>query len=311
VREFRIYVAERVWDGDWVYSCNLLYGIVEALVGKRVVRTNNINEADLNILNVFDLQDGIRESGRRRGRRRGLRWNSPIEQGASNLESVLAGMGVSQPTIIQVAENLDRPEWKQIGALIRASDVPRATFWPREIDPQGVRLPYWWNYVRWPELPRPRAQYQRYGSLYELDALLAPLDPGLLHSKHNKAVLVSANMEFPRAALVREVERFIPVEVLGGTAGSGRPKRDILKGFRYALVPENSLGYGYCTEKVPEAWMSGCLPLGVTQQPWSDWPQLPCVLDPRQADSGQAPLLHQRPSLDGVIEYVSRVLDGQ
>ena len=309
-REFRIYSAPRAWDGDWVHSCNLLDAVVEQLVGRPVVRTRIPAEADLNIVNVFDIRDGLREFSRSRRRRFGSRMRSPIERSALELETVLTAFNLSRPTIIQVAENLDRAEWKDVGELIRASSLPRTTFWPQEMDPAGVRLPYWWNYVRWPELHRPNARYARYGTLYELDVLLSPLDLGSLHSRRDSAVLVTSNMEFPRAELVYAVEQYVPVKVTGGEAGRGRPKRDILQDFRYALVPENSLGYGYCTEKVPEAWMSGCLPLGVTQQHGSDWPHLPFRLDPEGAMLIRTPLLLERPRLTAVFDYVGRVLDG-
>lgn len=310
MRPYRIFVPKREWDGDWVYTCNLLLAVVESVVGRAVVLTHSPSESDLTVLNVFDLRDMLLRSRRSRGTR--SLWSKPDRQRSGSegaLDEILAQEGLRGRTIVQAFENLDRPQWAEVGNLLRKSYVPRTTFWPSELDGNGTRVPYWWNYVRWPELPRPRAQYQRFGCLYELDALLRPLDRDAVMLKPNRAVLVAANLEFPRDAFVREVSRHVAIDVLGGRVGASPPKIEILRKYRYVLVPENSLGFGYCTEKVPEAWIGNCVPLGVIQQHASDWAHLGFTLNPDVALSFDSPLLLKRPSLDELMAYVARVLE--
>lgn len=310
MRPYRIFVPKRDWDGQWVYTCNLLFAVIESVAESAVILTHNRTEADLNVLNVFDLRDLLRRSKQSTGT--GSSWLKPSRQrpgSEAGLDAMLAEAGIRGPTIVQAFENLDRPQWAEIGSLLRKSNVPRTTFWPSALDGNGTRVPYWWNYVQWPELPRPRAQYQRFGCLYELDALLRPLDRDAVMLKPNRAVLVAANLEFPRDEFVREVSRHVAIDVLGGRVGASPPKIEILRQYRYVLVPENSLGFGYCTEKVPEAWIGNCVPLGVIQQHASDWAHLGFTLNPDVALSFDSPLLLKRPSLDELMAYVARVLE--
>jgi len=97
----------------------------------------------------------------------------------------------------------------------------------------------------------------------------------------------------------------------------------------FALCPENSMYPGYYTEKIPDAFACGCIPIT-----WCD-PNVRHDFNPRAlinmadfADTGyvgglraatqpraleelrEQPLLLKRPSLDGIKEFLLRVLDG-
>jgi hypothetical protein len=65
-----------------------------------------------------------------------------------------------------------------------------------------------------------------------------------------------------RMHAITALSRVGRVEVFG--AATGRPIRDkltISRNFRYALCFENDLYPGYITEKVPEAWRAGAIPI--------------------------------------------------
>jgi hypothetical protein len=73
----------------------------------------------------------------------------------------------------------------------------------------------------------------------------------------------------PRGSLFTALEKIVPTQGFGAFFNkdikdhhsSGFLKKDILKDFSYNLCPENGLYPGYYTEKIPEAFHSGCLPI--------------------------------------------------
>jgi hypothetical protein len=84
-----------------------------------------------------------------------------------------------------------------------------------------------------------------------------------------RAAIFSSHLREPRATLVRAIERHIPVKGFGphfdrnihSHHQSGFNKVDVLRDFAFNLCPENGLYPGYYTEKIPEAFAAGCLPL--------------------------------------------------
>jgi hypothetical protein len=300
----KIFVPERPFDGDWVNSCNLVLSMIEHQIGRGVQISGTAAGSDMAMLTVFDIREALQSPQKRR------RWfgASSVASSEGVIRDALSLRGFEGPIFVRIAENLERPEWRKIGALVRDSDFARVSFWPQHIDAKGERLPYWWNYVRWPELSRPSADYRRYGRLYELDRLLAPIDGAVANARPERAVFIGSNMEFPRPNFLAAIEKHIPVDVFGGNALHGPPKIDFLRRYRYAICPENSLGFGYCTEKVPEAWDSGCIPLAVTPQPMTDWPDARFALAPSESNALEKPLLRQRPNLENVATYVTRFL---
>jgi hypothetical protein len=206
-------------------------------------------------------------------------------------------------------ENLDRRPWQVFGNLIRESSIPRLTFWPAEIDPGGFRFPYWWNYVDWPEIPREEAHlWTRFGRLYNLDSLCSdralPEDFGV---RKPRAVWLTRHLDFPRSGILNELRTRLDVDVVRGVPFG--KKWEVLQDYQYCVVTENSPGYGYETEKVPEAVVSGCLAVGYIPNPFSDFnPDAASFLPSRPPLDGLPPLLRQRPSLDPLFAYLSASL---
>jgi hypothetical protein len=225
----------------------------------------------------------------------GLRW--------------ILGVG-AKPTLFISHENLDRPYWWRIyGSLIIHSKLPRLTYWPKNIDPEGARFPYWFNYVEWPKYSRPNF-YSRFGMLYCLDVLMSPLKEDI--SRKNEVILIASHLDYPRASILQRLSLTKAVKVFGraGAIFQGG-KYLLMKNYKFSLCCENSLGFGYDSEKIPEAWMAGCIPCGVYPNPYSDFNQ-EVLYGTEFNDSSDAyikPLLLKKPNLIEIEEYVKNFIE--
>jgi len=96
----------------------------------------------------------------------------------------------------------------------------------------------------------------------------APLGNAFL-SRAKKAVLITSHLLEPRKMLYEAVDNAIGVAGFGpffnhsikNHHSSNFKKRDLLQEFAFNLCPENQLFPGYYTEKIPESFLSGALPL--------------------------------------------------
>lgn len=142
-------------------------------------------------------------------------------------------------------------------------------FWRSYQDRDDVlRFPNWMWHIDWPELEN-QPPYPRYGMRLSIDRLMRPINETYsnrqLHARIKKAVLFSKHLRAPRKYLYRLTKRSIGCEGFGGAFGNDNrqtPKMPLMERYRFALCPENSIGDGYITEKVPEAFHSGCIPIG-------------------------------------------------
>lgn len=284
---------------------DLILNIIEKVTGRQVELVSSKIEADLLIVYPYVVGDFLYKA----------RWlidfvaNLFLRKKTCNTDRLRWLLGVGEKsTLIVSHENLDRPYWwNMIGKFIIASDVPRLTYWPQEVDQKGVRFPYWYNYIDWPEYPRPDF-YQRFGRLYKIQELMEPLPiaKGRLH----KAVCISSHLDHPRNALLEIAKKRFGVDCFGlvGAAFNG-PKIKIMEKYKYAFCPENSTGYGYDTEKVPEAWVSGCIPIGISFNPFSQFN--PAVILSAGLDEDvlyREPLLVSRPTLLDIEKYIREIL---
>jgi hypothetical protein len=108
----------------------------------------------------------------------------------------------------------------------------------------------------------------RYGKLLKLEKLLAPLGDQYL-KRDQKAILITSHLREPKASCYAALEKLMPVDGMGPFFDctirdhnhSNFLKRDILEAYAYNLCPENGIYPGYITEKIPEAFSAGCLPI--------------------------------------------------
>ena len=236
-------------------------------------------------------------------------WKKVVRRSSQSGSATLRWLlGVGQAKVLFVShENLDRPYWwNWVGRLLVKSDIPRLTFWPQEVDPKGARFPYWYNYIDWPAYPRENV-YERFGRFYQIDELMRPLQAQ--SDRLPYAVAVGSHVDYPRAALLSSLQKTMRVDCFGGMGKKfSGPKLDLMRQYQYAFCPENSAGYGYDTEKLPEAWVAGCIPVGVYLNPFSDFnPEIEnCTTD--HALAYMHPLLLKPLDLKEIEEYVRSII---
>lgn len=141
-------------------------------------------------------------------------------------------------------------------------------FWRSYKDRDDVfRFPNWMWHLDWPELENQPA-YPRYGMRLSIDRLMRPISESYtkeqLLARLNRAVLFSKHLREPRHRLFQLTDAVLGCDGFGGAFGADnrqQPKMPIMEGYRFSLCPENSIGDGYITEKIPEAFHSGCIPI--------------------------------------------------
>ena len=131
-----------------------------------------------------------------------------------------------------------------------------------------LRFPYWMEMLDWSHEGIIGNTNPRYGELIKISTLMSPLGNAFL-ARGNTCAMLSSHLREPRGSLYRAIENVIPIQGFGAHFdksikdhhSSGFLKKDILKKFSFNLCPENGLYPGYYTEKIPEAFNSGCLPI--------------------------------------------------
>jgi hypothetical protein len=133
---------------------------------------------------------------------------------------------------------------------------------------QHFRMPYWMEMIDWSEEGVIGNQNPRFGRLLTLDQLASPLGDAFL-KRPRRAAIFASHLREPRKTLLQVVKNQIEVVEFGRSfnpniknhAESGLVKFDELQHFAFNLCPENGMHPGYYTEKIPEAFMAGCLPI--------------------------------------------------
>jgi len=130
------------------------------------------------------------------------------------------------------------------------------------------RMPYWMEVTNWSEEGVTGNSNPRYGRLLDISRLLQPLGIDFL-KRPQKAALFASHLREPRGSLLNIVKKEIEVVEFGKSFNpkiknhleSNLIKFDELQEFAFNLCPENGMYPGYYTEKIPEAFMAGCLPI--------------------------------------------------
>jgi hypothetical protein len=131
-----------------------------------------------------------------------------------------------------------------------------------------LRFPYWMEMLDWSHEGIIGNTNRRYGELIKISTLMSPLGNQFL-ARGNSCAMLSSHLREPRGSLYSAIENVIPIQGFGAHFdktikdhhSSGFLKKDIIKKFSFNLCPENGLYPGYYTEKIPEAFNSGCLPI--------------------------------------------------
>lgn len=130
------------------------------------------------------------------------------------------------------------------------------------------RFPYWMEMLDWSDEGIRGNTNPRYGELLKIPKLMSPLGTDYLN-RGGTCALLSSHLREPRGTLFNALNKIVPTHGFGAFFNkeiknhhaSGFLKKDTLKDYSYNLCPENGLYPGYYTEKIPEAFYSGCLPI--------------------------------------------------
>lgn len=214
-------------------------------------------------------------------------------------------MGYPHNNIIAVShENLDRPDWAWFKNILLTYNLKRLTFWPKETDPDGCRFPYWWNYVQHDNVELDPSCYSRYGKALCLQKLMLPFEPN--NAAKDKIAVLQRHLSYPRNNQVNSLKSFKPVDIYMPTDNLWHgTKYELLSSYKYNFCAENSCGYGYETEKLPEAWDAGCVPLAYIQNPLSQYSRE--LFTDSKIDIDKImdfPLIKQKPDLSLLINYI-------
>jgi len=108
----------------------------------------------------------------------------------------------------------------------------------------------------------------RFGELLCLKRLSEPLGKAFL-ARPRIATLITSHLIEPRKSLYEAVQKVTDVKGFGlhfdpsikNHHQSHFIKKDVISSYAFNLCPENNLYPGYYTEKIPEAFQAGALPM--------------------------------------------------
>ena len=201
--------------------------------------------------------------------------------------------------------------------------------------PRYLRFPNWMLHLDWSELPS-QPPNNRYGVRLDIDQLMRPIAETYGdESRKHTAVMFSSHLKEPRGTLFNVVDQVIGCSGFGKVFNTDTRRRggkfEDSKGFLFALCPENSIGSGYITEKIPEAFYAGCIPMTwcrpedlaqdfnpaavVNLYGLDEHERVETLTRLRDNDEYRAalrsePLLLKRPSLQPIIQFLQGMVRG-
>jgi hypothetical protein len=186
-------------------------------------------------------------------------WRQKAGQWVDIVEKELSKRKLPPITLFHTAENLRHDHIRADLSISHDLDVESN---------RHFRLPYWMEMVDWSHEGLYGNYNPRFGMLLTIDRMQKPLGREFL-KRPRRAIIMSSHLREPRASCLQAVEQCIPVDGFGpyfdrqikSHHHSNFLKQDLLKKYAFNLCPENGLFPGYITEKIPEAFVSGCLPI--------------------------------------------------
>lgn len=196
------------------------------------------------------------------------------------------------------------------------------------------RFPYWMEMIDWSHEGITGNQNPRFGRLLSISRLMQPLGGGFM-LRPRRVAMFSSHLREPRATLVGAVKGIIPFEGFGPYFDrnivdhhqSNICKFENLQNFAFNLCPENGIYPGYYTEKIPEAFAAGCLPLTWTDtnvcadfnpkafinlepMTWQNFEPLKDILNlPSQLEAySDQPLLLNDPTIEPLKDFIREIV---
>jgi hypothetical protein len=138
-------------------------------------------------------------------------------------------------------------------------------------DENHLRFPLWKEYIDWSKEGIIRAlgtlHSKRFGSYYDLEKMLRPQNNFL--TKKKSFCFFTSHLKEPRKSLYYTIQKKFPIEGFGpyfdhnilNHDKSHFVKKEIMERYAFNLCPENTLSPGFYTEKIPDSFLGGCLPV--------------------------------------------------
>lgn len=131
-----------------------------------------------------------------------------------------------------------------------------------------IRFPYWQWYLTW-EGYETDPPCERFGERLSIDNLMRPIHEVFgtpsrdeFEQFAHKAVLLTSHFKRHRRRLWRLTDKALGCDAFGRKIRPTRlSKKELLRNYSFNLCPENRVGEGYITEKIPEAFLCGCIPV--------------------------------------------------
>jgi len=186
-------------------------------------------------------------------------WRQKASSVVDALEKQLASRRIPPVTLFHTGENLRHDHLSADFAISHDLNVRSENHF---------RLPYWMEMIDWSHEGLVGNHNPRYGELLKLERLQAPLGNQFLQ-RDQRAVLMTSHLREPRASCLEALKKLMPVDGMGpyfnkeikDHHSSQFQKKTILEKYAYNFCPENGIYAGYVTEKIPEAFAAGCLPI--------------------------------------------------
>lgn len=123
-----------------------------------------------------------------------------------------------------------------------------------DYEKKNFRLPLWMLYIDW---------WDKNSDDISLDELHNKFDSKEVHNREKFACIVISNPVKNRIELFNKLNSYKKVDGFGSVFGSKflGSKKELLKKYRFNICFENSIYPGYCTEKLLQSKVSGCIPL--------------------------------------------------
>jgi hypothetical protein len=138
-------------------------------------------------------------------------------------------------------------------------------------DKTHLRFPLWKELIDWSDFGIKRSPtkfVKRFDNFYNINKLIMPQGDKFM-KKPRKIGFFSSHLNEPKRNIYYFLSKYFSIDGYGpyfdkqikDHNSSNYSKKTILKDYAFNLCPENSLYPGYYTERVPEAFLSECLPI--------------------------------------------------
>jgi hypothetical protein len=249
-----------LWNATVDLKSNVILSLIKNL-SKKDIEFTSIKDCDILLFGPFENQS-ILHSIKRKFIEKFKKKINGVEKIFPNIDFYLLNRKIKPLRIFLSWENFQFPNIKYDFAITSFLGINNENH---------LRFPLWKNLVDWTHLDLAREMdpyIKRFDTYYKIEDLTKPQGEDFI-KKPKKMCLISSHLNEPRKSIYHSFKKNFEVDGYGPIFDKkikdhySNPitKKEILKNYAFNLCPENSLYPGYYTEKIPEAFLSKCLPI--------------------------------------------------